>query len=151
MALFFRYKLLRAGLMLPSLGGRSVRPRPLVWVGLLGPTGAVSRTFLLDTGSDDTVIPDRVALLIGIDLLQLPVYSMQRPGGVSIPVRFANIILRLTDGKESREWPATVSFTSSPLPYPLLGFAGCLQYFTATFRGDVEEVELAVNALYPGT
>jgi hypothetical protein len=32
-----------------------------------------------------------------------------------------------------------------------LGFAGFLQYFTATLHGDREQVELAVNALYPGT
>jgi hypothetical protein len=35
--------------------------------------------------------------------------------------------------------------------YALLGFAGFLQYFTATFFGDLEEVELTVNAAYPGT
>jgi hypothetical protein len=34
---------------------------------------------------------------------------------------------------------------------PILGFAGFLQYFTATFIGDREEVELTVNSLYPGT
>lgn len=32
-------------------------------------------------------------------------------------------------------------------PYPVLGFAGFLQFFTATFRGDLEEVELIVNRL----
>ena len=37
------------------------------------------------------------------------------------------------------------------LIYPLLGFAGCLQYFRANFMGDREEVELTVNSLYPGT
>ena len=33
---------------------------------------------------------------------------------------------------------------------PTLGFAGFLQFFTATFYGDLEEVERAVNRLYPG-
>ena len=37
------------------------------------------------------------------------------------------------------------------LQSPLLGFAGFLQFFTATFRGDREEIELTVNSLYPGT
>ena len=36
-------------------------------------------------------------------------------------------------------------------PRPLIGFAGFLQFFTATFHGDREQVELTVNALYPGT
>ncbi len=68
-----------------------------------------------------------------------------------ISFRYARITLHLTDGIEFREWPAVVAFTPARIPHGLLGFAGSLQYFTATFRGDVEEVELAVNALYPGT
>jgi hypothetical protein len=35
--------------------------------------------------------------------------------------------------------------------FPLLGFAGCLQFFSAHFHGDREEVELSVNSLYRGT
>jgi hypothetical protein len=33
----------------------------------------------------------------------------------------------------------------------MLGFAGCLQFFTASFHDDREQVELATNQLYPGT
>jgi hypothetical protein len=44
-----------------------------------------------------------------------------------------------------------VGFTNAPLRFALLGFAGVMQVFTATFRGDREEVELAVNGLYPGS
>jgi hypothetical protein len=44
-----------------------------------------------------------------------------------------------------------VGFTPVRLNRALLGFAGCLQFFTATFHGDREEVELTVNSLYPGT
>jgi hypothetical protein len=44
-----------------------------------------------------------------------------------------------------------VGFTSCRLRHALLGFAGFLEFFTATFHGDREEVELAVNGLYPGT
>ncbi len=56
----------------------------------------------------------------------------------------------MTDGKERANGRAG---SDSPLPtcFTLVGFAGCLQFFTATFRGDVEEVELAVNRLYRGT
>jgi hypothetical protein len=57
----------------------------------------------------------------------------------------------LTDGKESREWPAIVGFTPARIPYPMLGFAGCLQFFTTTFHGDLEAVDLTINRLYPGT
>jgi hypothetical protein len=36
------------------------------------------------------------------------------------------------------------------LRFPLLGFAGVLQFFDADFRGAREEVELTINSLYPG-
>jgi hypothetical protein len=69
----------------------------------------------------------------------------------TIPLRYAEIALRLTDGKEQREWRAWVGFTPVRLPIPMIGFAGCLQFFGAHFLGDREEVELTVNSLYPGT
>jgi hypothetical protein len=40
--------------------------------------------------------------------------------------------------------------TSHP-EIPWLGITGFLDYFTATFFGDREEVELPVNSLYRGT
>jgi hypothetical protein len=72
-------------------------------------------------------------------------------GLAAAPIRYAEVTLRVTDGREFREWRARVGFTSAPLKRALLGFAGFLQFFTATFHGDREEVELAVNSLYPGT
>ncbi len=72
-------------------------------------------------------------------------------GALPVAVRYAAVELRLTDGQEFRRWPAWVAFTAAHLKHPLLGFAGCLQFFGAFFRGDREEVELAVNALYPGS
>ena len=43
-----------------------------------------------------------------------------------------------------------MGFTSVPLRNPLLGFAGCLQFFHADFCDDREEVELTTNTLFPG-
>ena len=65
-------------------------------------------------------------------------------------VRYAVAELRLTHGREFRRWPAWIGFAAG-LKQPLLGFAGRLQFFGAFFRGDREEVELEVNALYPGS
>jgi hypothetical protein len=70
---------------------------------------------------------------------------------VPAPLRYAQVTLRITDGQEYREWPAWVGFTPVKLRYALLGFAGFLQFFDAASRGAREEVELTVNALYPGT
>jgi hypothetical protein len=106
---------------------------------------------LLDTGADDTLFPEPFATQIGIDLSAAPTGEGMGVGGALVPVRYALVSLRLTDGKEFRQWPAWVGFTATPLKRPLLGFAGCLQFFSANFLGDREEVELTVNSVYPGT
>jgi hypothetical protein len=148
----FRYKLIPTGRPMASLGGRTVRPRPLVDVAVIGPAGTRAHRALLDSGADDTVFPDWIAAAIGVDLSHAPMIPMHLATAVgTVPVRFASVALRLTDGREMREWPAVVGFTSARLIQSLLGFAGCLQFFDANFRGAVEIVELTTNALYPGT
>jgi hypothetical protein len=120
-------------------------------VTVIGPAGTSVELGLLDTGADDTIFPEDVATTIGIDLTNAPTGGASGVGLVGARLRFAEVMLRLTDGREFREWPARVGFTPAPLKRALLGFAGFLQFFTATFHGDREEVELTVNALYPGT
>jgi hypothetical protein len=66
-------------------------------------------------------------------------------------LRYATVTLRLTDGLQEHEWAAIVGFTSARLAYPVLGIAGCLQFFATTFFGDREEIEMSTNSLYPGT
>ena len=147
----FSYKMIRIGRPALALGGRWVRPQPLIHVGVVGPTVTLPIEGILDTAADDTVFPDYVAAQIGIDLTGAPAGSSSGVGLVTAPLRYARVMLRVAAGGEFREWPAWVGFTSFPVRYPMLGFGGFLQFFTATFHGDREEVELAVNSLYPGT
>jgi hypothetical protein len=123
----------------------------MVHVTAIGPAATVVREALLDTGSDDTIFREIDAARLGIDLSNAPAAIMGGVGSPPYPVRYAPVSLRLTDGLVYREWPALVGFTPVRLNRVLLGFAGCLQFFSATFHGDREEVELAVNPLYPGT
>ena len=118
---------------------------------MIGPGGTSVQRGLLDTGADDTVFDEQVAQVIGLDLTQAPTAAASGVGQVASPLRYAEVTLRVVGNGELREWPARVGFTSSPLKRALLGFAGFLQFFTATFHGDREEVELTVYALYPGT
>jgi hypothetical protein len=120
-------------------------------VTLIGPRYSIPLDALLDTGADDTVFPDHVARSLGIDLSKAPTGESQGVGGLPTPLRYANLTLRIADSNERREWPAVVAFAPLPNQFPLLGFAGFLQYFTACFHGDLEFVELTVNALYPGS
>jgi predicted aspartyl protease len=146
----FKYRRIRIRRPAPALGGSLFRPRPLVTVTLLSTGGFDVQDALLDTGADDTVFPEKVANNLGLDLSNAPFGEASGTGSATIRLRFAPVQVRLTDGHEFREWPAVVGF-SAHLKQPLLGFAGFLQYFTATFRNDLEEVELIVNSTYPGT
>ena len=147
----FPYHALNVHRNLISLGGRSQRPRPLVLVSLGGPQGVFVQHALLDTGADDTVFPERAAIKAGIDLTNAPAGNLRGVGGGAGRLRYAQVKLRLSDGRESREWTAWVGFTAAPLTQPLLGYAGCLQFFHANFLGDQEAVELTVNSRYAGS
>ena len=147
----FPYKMTRVGRPVLTLGGRWVRPQPLIHVALVGPIATRPVLGILDTAADDTVFPDYVAARIGLDLTGAPTGSSSGIGNFPVLLRYAQVRLRVAQGGEFREWPAWVGFTSHPARYPMLGFGGFLQFFSAHFHGDREEVELAVNRLYPGT
>jgi hypothetical protein len=151
MSLRFPYLPASASQPVIALGGRLVRPRPVISVTVIGPAGSVPQDALLDTGADDTVFPERLAGMIGIDLTHAPTGGASGVGSPGVTVRYAQVRLRIADNREQREWQAWVGFTTARSRHPLLGFAGFLQYFTAVFFGDREEVELTVNGLYPGT
>ena len=53
---------------IPSLGGSLLRPRPVIAVRVFGPAGSHLIDGLLDTGSDDTVLEEWIAGLLGVDL-----------------------------------------------------------------------------------
>ena len=151
MSLQFAYRQFIVRRPLLTLGGQMARPRPVIDVTIIGPAGTSIMLGLLDTGADDTVFPDWVAGRIGIDLAQAPVVSSVGVGGVPSLLHVAQVALRIADNKERREWTTQVGFTSAAMRHPLLGYAGFLQFFDATFFGERQVVELTVNSSYPGT
>jgi predicted aspartyl protease len=150
-SLTFPYARFQVQQPLLTLGGRRERPRPVVGITVIGPTDSRYVHGLLDTGADDTLFPEALAQKIGIDLSNAPTLTGAGFGMVAHPVRLAEVVLRLTDCREQREWKALVGFTAAKMRQPLLGYAGLLQFFSATFHGDREVVELITNTTYPGT
>jgi hypothetical protein len=151
MSLRYRYRMDSVGHSVLPLSGRWVRPRPIIGVTMIGPTDSRARDAVLDTAADDTVFPEELAVKIGLNLSNAPAGGGAGIGMGSVPLRYAEVTLRITDGSEQREWTAWIGFTPVRLVYPSLGFAGFLQFFTTIFLGDREEVELTVNSLYRGT
>ena len=137
----------------PSLSlTAAVRWRPLVPVTLIGPTGK-RRLFpraVLDPGADDTVFPLAVLGLVD-GILRPDSGHGLRWRGQGYSLRFADVDLELSDGLQVWRWSATVGFSQAPLRYPILGLAGCLQFFDARFLGESQRVELETNRSYPGT
>lgn len=151
MSLRFPYRRFRVRQPLLTLGGRRERPRPIIGVTVIGPADNRYVHGLLDNGADDTVFPDTLATTLGIDLSNAPTLVAAGLGMVPHTVHLAEVTLRLAGMNEQREWKAWVGFTSAKLRQPLFGYAGFMQFFTATYHGDLEEVELAVNGSYAGS
>jgi hypothetical protein len=151
MTMVFRYRRYKAPQPLWAFRGLTYIPRPVLSVSIVGPTITWVGSALLDTGADYTTFPESAADTLGLDLLDAEVVSASGVGLAGSVLRLAEVTLRITDGHEFREWPARVGFTSTPLKRALLGYAGVLQFFTATFHGDREDVELTINSSYSGT
>jgi hypothetical protein len=105
---------------------------------------------VIDTGSADVIFPWTAAPLLGVALLPASAYQV-RWRGTGYPMRFANMTMEIAGVAASCRWPAVVAFSSAPIPYPLFGVAGGLEYFDATFRGDDRVIELTPNGRFPGT
>jgi hypothetical protein len=135
-----------------SLGGGVERPRPIAGIRLFGPGGgnyAMDGHF--DTAADDTIFPLWISAMIGVDLSQAPeqdVTLVGRPGPVR--ARFAHVELRLTDGRQTCQWPALVGFVPLALRRALLGYAGSLQFFDGEFRGNDRQAIIIPNRAYSG-
>ena len=130
----------------------TVRWRPFAPVTIIGPTG-VSRRFqraLVDPGADDTVFPlelvDRLRMVLRPDTGQ-----KLRWRGEVYQLRYGDAELELADGDTLYRWTTVVCFSRAPIPYRILGYAGCLEFFNVTFRGADQTVEIEPNLSYPGT
>lgn len=128
-----------------------IRWRPFLPVTLVGPTDQRYLTrALLDTGSDECIFPLNLLAAIGATPLADSKHFVTWRGN-RLPIRHARISLMIADDTGTYTWPATVAFSPATIPYPLLGVAGCLQYFDSRFRGADRTVELEANWTYPGT
>jgi hypothetical protein len=137
----------------PSLRGALIRYRPIMAVRVSGPGGAWIVDSLLDSGSDDTIFPEWIAPMVGIDLNLAAALDIHLAGrGKPIRCRYHVATLRITDGKqETLQWGTMIGFVAVPLKCPLLGHAGFLEYFDVTFQGADHFVDLSANWAFPGT
>jgi len=102
-----------------------------------------------DTGADDTLFPWQVGLSLGIDLINAPKGQAHGLGSAPFEIRYAELRVQITDDYQCvAEWWATIAFTQQKMDYALLGFAGCLEFFTSTFDGERELATLEPNGKF---
>jgi hypothetical protein len=100
---------------------------------------------VVDTGSDECIFP--LPLLAAVGGKPLPdTGHFVTWRGNRIQIRYASSSLMLADDTSTHTLPATVAFSAANIPYPLLGMAGCLQYFDARFLGPDRTVEFEPNS-----
>jgi hypothetical protein len=107
---------------------------------------------LVDTGSDNTIFPKSVA-----DHLQIATESASGPaanafGGQRIQLLNGDATLLLESDGETCSWKTVTCFFNFDSPEDetvILGHAGFLDYFTATFDGKSATLTLIANDELP--
>ena len=132
--MIFPFRVYKTGTPIPSLGGATVRHKPVIPIHVFGPGGVGVVPVLVDSGCDDVILPLTTAKQVGIDLTGAPVVQVQSMGGPSILVQFAPVLLQLFGGlAQVVRWRAVVGFGTvsfGPHRWGFLGIAGGLQYFS---------------------
>ena len=132
--MIFPFRVYDTRIPIPSLGGITVRHKPVIPLHVFGPTGMMSVPVLVDSGSDDVILPLVMAKTIGVDLTNAPILQFQSLGGPTIRVRFASVLLQLVANlQQIVRWRAVVGFgvvNVGGQQWGLLGIAGGLQYFS---------------------
>jgi hypothetical protein len=119
--------------------------RPMITVRVIGPAGEDDVFGRVDSGADDTLLPDYLVARLGVAGLSGPVV-IGGIGGATL-ARFGTVDLELSQGQASTRWSARVGFSSHP--GPVFGLKGFLQFFTATFHGRRHHLDLRPNGTAP--
>lgn len=112
--------------------------RPEIPVTIIGRRDASPIIGLVDTGSDNTILPMSVAEKLGVPVRATAGPPAQVFGGNHVQLFAGEVAFELRSADEFIHWKADVYFHDFPpgeVETAILGHAGFLDYFTATFDG----------------
>ena len=136
----------------PETGDPIAILRPEVLLRIHGPNGTENHYALVDTGADNTILPNSVAQRLGIATTKCRGPEARAFGGQRISLTFSDVVLELTDDGSSIRWEARVFFADTEPESEdtvILGHQGFLDFFTATFDGDDCSIEVQPNSTLP--
>jgi hypothetical protein len=126
------------------------RPEIPVLVG--GPKGAAVQIGLVDTGSDNTILPKSIADELGIVLQSAASPPASVFGGHEVRLAYGDVTFTLKSGTESLSWKTRAYFFDFPAAADetvVLGHSGFLDFFTAEFDGKLGTLVLTPNDELP--
>ncbi|TSC72871.1 MAG: hypothetical protein G01um101438_270 [Parcubacteria group bacterium Gr01-1014_38] len=115
--------------------------RPMVPLRVVSGMSDTTIVGLVDTGADETVLPDFLIGALGIDVDPRRAGVFRGVGGQPVQGIFGDVTLELEQGRQAHRWDATVAFISGPT-VAILGRHGFLDRFRATFDGQRRELTL---------
>ena len=119
--------------------------RPVAMIRIGGSTGSTYLRALIDTCADHTLVPYSVAEDVGAELYHDEHDAAKGVGGHEISIIPGRVELELLSDGEAYQWTAVIGFAKFTTPEDecsILGHAGCLEFFLATFDGVEQVVEL---------
>ena len=125
--------------------------RPEVRIKVHGPKGSADFLALVDTGADNTILPESIARNLGIALIAYKGPAATAFGGQEITLSYADVELELVHADETLRWLTRVFFVAGDTEKEtlILGHQGFLDYFTAMFIGEECVLDLKANAFLP--
>lgn len=122
--------------------------RPEIPIAVIGPSQSITLLGLVDTGSDNTILPKIVA-----EQLNIPLQNAHGPeatvfGGNRVRLLAGEVTLQIEADGESLRWSTPIYFFDFPKHHDetaILGHAGFLDYFTAVFDGKEGTLALLPN------
>lgn len=104
---------------------------------------------LVDTGSDLTLLPERVAIKLGFDISQAAELPLKTGVGVSGSYRECEVILEIRWEGESLRWRTQVGIYPGQMRYCLLGTKGFFEFFDLNYSARQQLFELRLATALP--
>ncbi|HEX2477349.1 MAG TPA: hypothetical protein VHK01_21515 [Lacipirellulaceae bacterium] len=126
--------------------------RPMVTLRIGGSARSAYLRALIDTGANHTIVPFSVAENVAAELYRDKQDAAKGIGGQEITIIPGRVELELLGDGQSYKWTAVVGFAKFDSPddeCSILGHAGCLEYFLASFDGVERVVELVQIGDFP--